>query len=53
VRDLAVAETAGLSAETFPGVLPPMMVEADPVLDSADLTIEARAFIRGDQGVSN
>jgi hypothetical protein len=29
------------------------MVEADPVLDSADLTIEARAFIRGDQGVSN
>ena len=53
VRDLEMAETAGLSAETFPGVLPPMMVEADPVLDSADLTIEARAFIRGDQGVSN
>ena len=53
VRDLAIAETAGLSVETFPGVLPPMMVEADPVLDSADLTIEARAFIRGDQGVSN
>ncbi len=52
-RDLAIAETAGLSAETFPGVLLPMVVEADPVLDSADLTIEARAFIRGDLGVSN
>lgn len=53
VRDLAIAETSGLSAETFPGDLPSMLVEADPVLDSADLAIEARAFIRGDLGVSN
>jgi enamine deaminase RidA (YjgF/YER057c/UK114 family) len=52
LRDLALAEAAGFTVETLPGVLPPMMVEADPVLDSARATFEARAFIRGDVGVS-
>lgn len=52
VRDLTVAEAAGLTVKTFPGVLPPMVVEADPVPNSAWATIEARAFIRGDSGAS-